>query len=187
MDKQTEFELIQKARSDPAAFGVLYEHHYIPVFGYIFRRVIDRNLAQDIASEVFLKAYTNFWKYRWTGVSIGAWFYRIATNEVNIYFRNKKYEPMLLSPLHENKDIEHADTSTTEDEKERLDHELKTYEDFLIIRSRLTDLSVKYQEVIALRYFEQKSIKEIAEILNKKEGTIKSLLSRAIDKMKDLL
>lgn len=187
MDKETEFQLIQKARSDPEAFGVLYEHYYGQVFGYIFRRLINKNIAQDITSETFLKAYTNFWKYKWTGVSIGAWFYRIASNEVNMYFRNKKYETTILTSLNENKNIGQTDNSTTQQEKENLDRELKNYEDFLIIQSRLKDLPVKYQEVIALRYFEQRSIKEIAEILNKKEGTIKSLLSRAIDRMKNLL
>ena len=45
-------------------------------------------------------------------------------------------------------------------------------------------LDIKYQEVISLRFFEQKSIKEIAVILNKKEGTVKSLLYRGIDKLK---
>ena len=187
MDKETEFQLIQKARTDPAAFGVLYEYYYTPVFGYVFRRLADRNIAQDVTSETFLKAYTNFWKYRWTGVSIGAWFYRIATNEVNMYFRNKKFHTTRIDPLNENMDAGYADTGTKEGEKERLARELKNYDDFLIIQSRLKDLPVKYQEVIALRYFEQKSIKETAEILNKKEGTVKSLLSRAIDRMKDLL
>ena len=51
----------------------------------------------------------------------------------------------------------------------------------------MLELPIKYQDVIMLRYFERKSVKEIAEILNKKEGTVKSLLSRGIRRLKNLL
>ena len=72
---------------------------------------------------------------------------------------------------------------------ERLEAEgkLRQYDNFLAIRSKMLALPIKYQDVIMLRYFERKSVKEIAEILNKKEGTVKSLLSRGIRKLKDLL
>ena len=66
-------------------------------------------------------------------------------------------------------------------------YDLKEYHDFLLIHSKLKHLSLKYQEVISLKYFEEKSIKEICEILNKKEGTVKSLLSRGIEKLIRLL
>ena len=62
--------------------------------------------------------------------------------------------------------------------------ELGKYQDFLEIQARLVQLPARYQEVIALRFFEKKQIKEIAEILGKKEGTVKSLLSRALEKLR---
>jgi RNA polymerase sigma-70 factor (ECF subfamily) len=79
------------------------------------------------------------------------------------------------------------DRVTEQQDKERIENEFKQHEDFLTIQLQLKQLSVNYQEVIALRYFEQKSIKEIAIILNKKEGTVKSLLSRGIEKLKNLM
>lgn len=60
-------------------------------------------------------------------------------------------------------------------------------EEFSRVRSLLQTLPPVYQQVIALRYFEELSIREIAQILRKKEGTVKSLLSRGLDKLKKML
>ena len=76
------------------------------------------------------------------------------------------------------------DRRTDQQDRENIENEFKQHQDFLRIQLRLKQLPVNYQEVIALRYFEQKSIKEIAIILDKKEGTVKSLLSRGIEKLK---
>ena len=65
-----------------------------------------------------------------------------------------------------------------EPEKEIIENELKQHAEFIKVQANLKRLKICYQEVIALRYFEQRNIKEIAIILGKKEGTIKSLLSR---------
>lgn len=184
---EEERELITKAKKEPAAFGLLYDHYYPQIFNYVYRRIVDFELANDITSEVFLKAYTNFWKFRWQKISIKAWFYRIATNEINMYFRKKDYRPSSLDALRAATDFEAADTQHFLDEKLAAEQKLQEHRDFLHIQAVLKLLPVKYQEVIALRYFEQKSIKEICEILNKKEGTVKSLISRGIDKIRNLL
>jgi RNA polymerase sigma-70 factor (ECF subfamily) len=62
---------------------------------------------------------------------------------------------------------------------------LKQHQEFLEIQQKIIRLPAKYQEVIALRFFEKKQIKEIAEILGKREGTIKSLLHRAVEKLRE--
>ncbi|MFQ5638082.1 MAG: RNA polymerase sigma factor, partial [bacterium] len=98
-----EKELIKKAKTEPDAFGVLFDAYYEKIFGYVHRRTLDFDVAQDIASEVFFKAYKSFWKFRWRGVSISTWFYRIATNEVNYYFRKKRYSPRSLNQLLDDK------------------------------------------------------------------------------------
>jgi len=65
--------------------------------------------------------------------------------------------------------------------------ELEKYEEFSEIQEKIAKLSIKYQEVIALRFFEKKEIHEIAEILGKKEGTVKSLLHRGLEKLRKML
>ncbi|SEN16608.1 RNA polymerase sigma-70 factor, ECF subfamily [Mucilaginibacter gossypiicola] len=72
-------------------------------------------------------------------------------------------------------------------EREMMEQELKAYDDYNRIRKNLLKLDVKYQEVISLRYFEQKTNTEISEILDKNEGTIKSLLSRGLEKLRNTL
>jgi len=72
-------------------------------------------------------------------------------------------------------------------EKEIAEEELKRHQDFIDVQARLKLLPIKYQEVISLKYFERKKIKEISEILGKKEGTIKSLISRGLEKIRNLL
>jgi len=77
-----------------------------------------------------------------------------------------------------------TDYSNAETERILLEEDLEKHQEFMRINVLIKKLDIKYQEVISLRFFEQKSIKEIAVILNKKEGTVKSLLSRGIDKLK---
>jgi RNA polymerase sigma-70 factor (ECF subfamily) len=74
-----------------------------------------------------------------------------------------------------------------DDEREVMVNELKAFNDYNLIRSKLPLLDIKYQEVIALRYFEQKNNSEISLILDKNEGTVKSLLSRGLEKLRNML
>jgi len=76
---------------------------------------------------------------------------------------------------------------SADDEREMMERELRAYNDYDLIRAKLPLLDIKYQEVIALRYFEQKTNSEISLILNKNEGTIKSLLSRGLEKLRNVL
>ena len=74
-----------------------------------------------------------------------------------------------------------------DDERDLLEKELNDYETYNQIRVSLLKLDLKYQEVISLKYFEQKNSKEIALILNKNAGTVKSLISRGLEKLRNLL
>ena len=65
--------------------------------------------------------------------------------------------------------------------------ELKRHEEFLALHENISKLPVKYQEVITLRFFESKQLKEISEILAKREGTIKSLLHRGLEQLRKLM
>jgi len=73
------------------------------------------------------------------------------------------------------------------DEVIEAEEELRRHEDFLLLHENISKLPIKYQDVITLRFFENKQIKEIGEILGKREGTIKSLLHRGLKKLKKLM
>lgn len=187
MDPKNEARLIEQCRTDPAAFGQVFDLWYNPVFGYIMRRTADYDLSKDIAAETFLKAFLKINSFQWRGISLSAWLFRIATNELNQYYRSSRYKPQSLQQLLENPQMEKLLHEQDDDEREVMEKELRGFNDYNLIRSNLLKMDVKYQEVIALRYFEQKTNGEISAILNKNEGTVKSLLSRGLEKLRNML
>ena len=187
MSPEQQQDLINQCRNSPEAFGLVFDTWYAPVFGYIFRRTADYDLSRDIAAETFLKAFLKISTFNCRGVSLSAWLYRIATNELNQYYRSSKYKPQSLQQLLENPQMEKLLHQAADNERETMEKELQAFNDYNRIRQNLLKLDLKYQEVIALRYFEQKTNTEISIILDKNEGTIKSLLSRGLEKLRNML
>ena len=187
MNPEHEARLIEQCRTNPAAFGEVFDQWYKPVFGYIMRRTADYDLSKDIAAETFLKAFLKISSFKWRGISISAWLYRIATNELNMYYRSSKYKPQSLQQLLENPQMEKLLHDQAADERDAMEKELKAHNDYNLIRKNLLKLDIKYQEVVVLRYFEQKTNHEISLILGKNEGTVKSLLSRGLEKLRNTL
>jgi len=85
-----EQHLLERIRSDPNEFGALFDHYYNRIFGYILRRTMNYDLAGDITAETFLKAFLKINNFKWRDVSISSWLFKIATNEVNQYYRKQK-------------------------------------------------------------------------------------------------
>jgi RNA polymerase sigma-70 factor (ECF subfamily) len=179
----TEIELLHKIKKDSGAFSEVFKLYYKPIFGYILRRTGDFDDSADIAANTFFSAFTHINNFSYTGISIKVWLYRIATNEVNQFFRySKKHDSLFERFDFVNKE---EFSNYLQQDKEELEAELQKHGQFLTILQALKKLPDKYQEVISLRYFEGKENKEIAEILNIKEGTLKSLLSRGLEKIRD--
>jgi RNA polymerase sigma-70 factor (ECF subfamily) len=180
MNLEEEKYFIERAKKDPEIFGKLYDEYYPRIFGYILRRTAKLEIAQDIASETFLKALKNIWKFRWQNISFAHWLYRIASNEIANFFRKKNYKTISLQEIREPVSNYNLLTETIEAQDE-----LRRHKDFLYLQEKILKLPIKYQEVITLRFFEKKQIKEISEILKRKEGTIKSLLHRGLEKLRE--
>jgi len=178
----SEKEILDKIKSNPLYFSKIFDLYYKPVFGYIFRRIGSFDDTADIAADTFLKAFAHIHQFSYRGISIKVWLYRIATNEVNLYYRNQqKHTSLFERNTFENLlQFNHY----FEEDKKILDNELLRHDQFSTILKHLKELPTKYQEVITLRYFEDKDNKEIAEILEIKEGTLKSLLSRGVEKLR---
>ena len=184
---QSEKELIRLAKINPQVFGELYDAHYPRIFGYVYRLTGDHALAGDIAAETFLKAFVRIGTFQWRGISISSWFFRIATNEVNQYFRKRTYLPERLADLSTYDAAAWADRHALNHESNETTRRIDEYQEFEHLRRLLLALPEKYRQVIALRFFEELSIREIGEILGKKEGTVKSLLSRGLGKLKKMM
>jgi RNA polymerase sigma-70 factor (ECF subfamily) len=186
MDLSEEKELVRQAQKSPDAFARLYDQYYPKIFGYVLRRSANIEAAQDITSETFLKALGKLWQFRWRNVPFSSWLYKIATNEVNQYFRKVEYRKTVSLEELQERGLELLSSHDPEGELIEAQEELKRHQDFLEIQAKIVQLPGKYQEVITLRFFEKKQIKEIAEILGKREGTIKSLLHRAVEKLREI-
>lgn len=178
-----ELELLNRIKNNPSCFSEIFKLYYRPIFGYILRRTGSFDETADIAAETFFKAFTNVRKFTYKGISIKVWLYRIATNEVNQFYRDKqKYNSLFDRLEFENRELL---KEYLYQDKEELEEELRKHDQFVMISSVLKTLPNKYQEVISLRYFEGKDNNEIAEILNINKGTLKSLLSRGLKKLRE--
>ena len=185
MDLSEEKELVRQAQKAPDAFVQLYDLYYPKIFGYVLRRTANLEAAQDITSETFFNALRKLWQFRWRNISFSAWLYKIATNEINQYFRKAEYKKSLSLEELQEQGFEPISSHNPESELIEAQEKLEQHQDFLEIQVKIVRLPAKYQEVITLRFFEQKQLREIAEILGKKEGTVKSLLHRAVEKLKE--
>ena len=183
MNVEQERELVERAKDNTEAFGELYDQYYSQIFGYVLKRTASIEVAQDVTSEVFFKALKNLRQFRWRGVPFSSWLYRIATNEIANYFTKSK--PWQFSLEEVSNSISSSDPST-ETELLQAEAELRRHEEFLTLHENISKLQLKYQEVIVLRFFEDKQLKEIGEILGKREGTVKSLLHRGLEKLRKL-
>ena len=176
IDLEKEKNLVERAKHDSDAFGLLYARNYDKIFGYILKRTASLSVAQDITSDVFFKALKNIGKFRWSGVPFSAWLYRIASNEFATHYRKNTRQQSYIKELYQ--------SGSSSEELVEAGNKLREYEDFLVLHDSIAQLPLKYQEVITLRYFEDKQIKEIGQILGKSEGTIKSLLHRGLERLR---
>ena len=182
-EQQQELKWIAQAKRDPEAFEHLFKKYYQPIYNYVLRRLYNQTAAKDVTANTFVKALENLNKFQWRGVLFSSWLYRIATNEVNQYFRKNK-RVVALSDEHEatlKSDIT-SDAEVINSESEMAKN----------IRSKqlhlaLSTLKAKYQTVITLRYFEELSLKQISEILDLPENTVKTHIRRGLEQLKKAL
>ncbi len=179
----SEKEIVESAKADPEAFGRLYDIYYPQIFNYILRRTANKSLAEELTSNTFFKALDKLWTFKWRNLPFSAWLYRIASNEINSHYRFKKKSKIAdveLELLTNLKSEELTDEQILCEENRNNNEKIKTR-----VLEEIYSLKPKYREVIVLRYFEDKSISDISAILIKSEGTIKSLLHRAIKKLQE--
>jgi RNA polymerase sigma-70 factor (ECF subfamily) len=184
MGLDQEKALVERAKNDARAFGELYDEYYPKIFGYVLKRTANIDVAQDVTSEVFFKALKSIGKFRWRGVPFSSWLYRIATNEIANNFKGDKRRQILMEEV---SDSTNLSSPSPDVEIARAQEELQEHDEFLALHEAIAKLPLKYQEVITLRFFEKKQLNEIGEILGKKEGTIKSLLHRGLERLRILI
>jgi RNA polymerase sigma factor (sigma-70 family) len=183
MHLEDERRIIEQARTNPEAFGIIFDKYYPKILAYTIRRTGSVVIAEEIVSETFTKAVRHLPKFRWQGVSIEAWLFRIVINEMRMYFRSNS-PVSSLEDLYQREGFEAQADYDLAEEASEAQEQLERHEQFIRARKLLAKLPSKYQDVLLLRFIEQKKVEEIAHILGKKEGTVKSLLSRGLARLR---
>ncbi len=167
--QEDERDLVERAKRDREAFAVLYRRHYQAIAGYIYRRVGDAHVTEDLVAEVFLSALRALPRFRYRGVPIKAWLYRIATNRLNHWARQQRRRA-----------ITQLDSEVIDQTGEPVDAGLTREH----TRAALLTLAPKHQAVLALRYLEGMSVEDVALATGCRVGTGKSRLSRGRDALR---
>jgi len=183
MELSEEKKIVEEAKKNPEVFGELYDEFYKPIFNYILRRTSDIEETQDLTSQTFFKALKRLGDFRWQNVSFSAWLYRIATNEVNSFYRKRGS----IIRISIDRIAEIPSRETADKDLEIAEKELKNKKEFRKLHQNIRKLAPIYQIVITLRFFEKKKISEIGQILGKPEGTIKSQIHRGLEELKKLI
>jgi RNA polymerase sigma-70 factor (ECF subfamily) len=167
-----EYEVLDRSRKKPEAFGVLYERYFERIFNYIYRQTDDEELTADLCSQTFLIVLKNVGKYEFRGVPVSAWFYKIASNEVNKHFRKIKSNKVFSLEQSRVRELIQQENNDFEEEQ------IQRLIDFM------KDLPIEMLEVLELRFFEDKDFKEIAFILEITESGAKMRTYRALDRLR---
>jgi len=163
--------LLERAsRADPEAIGALYDRYVVRIYNYIYHRVGQADLAEDLTSQVFARMLEAIREGRAWRTSFSGWIYRIAHNLVIDHYRRRGRAAFVeleeASPL----------ISDEADPLRKVEARLESEH----LRAALGKLTEEQAEVIALRFLDEFSIAEVAAMMNKTEGAIKALQYRAV-------
>lgn len=176
-DKQDEITLIDKAKTDPVAFGELYKEYVERIYNYIFYRIGSTKDAEDLTGKVFFKAMNHIQGYRHMGLPFSAWLYRIAHNLVANYHRDRSRKREISLD-----DLPGQVLQQIELQPETRVVRRQEVDDLL---ATIRDLAPNRQEVLILKFVDQLSNAEIGLIMRKSEGAIKSLYHRTLLELRE--
>jgi len=169
-----EYQILTKAKRDPQFFAPLYERYYDPIFIFINKRVDDEDATADLTAMVFYKCLQKLDKFEFRGVPFSAWLFKIAVNEVNLFFRGQKKFARSVS-LQDN----HIDLLF-----EEMDY-FPGPEKHEIVKKLLSNLSPSDIQFLELRFFENRSFKEMGYLLGFTEVNAKIKTYRILKKLKE--
>lgn len=165
-EEASERLLVEAAQKDPRRFIDLYDKNFDQIYAFVAKRVRDRDLAEDLTADIFHKALANLSKFDWRGIPFAAWLIRIASNVVTDHWRHQSHE-------------------TVEDPPETaIDPNLENSSEQAQLFRLVQQLPSDQRRVIALRFAEGKTIKEIARDLGRSEGAIKQLQFRGLQTLR---
>lgn len=175
--ESSDAELVTYAhRGDVNALGRLYDRHRESIFRYLWIRLDDRQLAEDLTGDVFMRMLDALPRYQMKGLPFRAWLYRIAHNLLIDYFRKLNHH--MVVPL----DI--VEEQRAGDDPDRAVEQILLSER---LQAALMNLEPTQCDVVTLRFLVGLSLHETALTLGKTESAIKALQHRGLSSLRRVL
>jgi len=171
MDRDRERTLVDRARSDAAAFGELYDFYLPRIYGFVFRRVQEHSVAEDLTAATFQRALETLRHREFRNDAFGGWLYRVASNAVIDHVRRGSRLTQL--------DGIDGSGSVGDAFAAALDRDE--------LRAALERLAPAHRQVIALRYYDDLSADEASTVLGCSRATFAVRLHRAIAALRGAL
>jgi len=170
-------ELVLKAKTQAGALGELYEMYYERIFRFCVHRLFNKEIAEDVTSAVFLQVARGMRDF--TGRSeqdFRNWLYAIAANQANAYIRRTSRRKKLLAEAAGSMIPAAAGSADTSFEP-----------DWPRLYAAILRLKPKHQTIVTLKFFENFSYQQIAQILDVKEATVRVTLHRILNQLRNQL
>jgi RNA polymerase sigma-70 factor (ECF subfamily) len=172
----SEHALLERARAyDAGALGELYDQYAPLIYAYLYRRVHDAQLAEDLTSEVFVRVLQAIQSEQFWHTSFRGWLYRIAHNLVVDHYRKQPPAPMLA--------LDERLVAVQGDPDSALAEKLSRQG----LLAAISQLTPDQQQVLVLRFGEQLAAREVAEVMDKSVGAVEALQHRALAALRRIL
>ncbi|UCC86058.1 MAG: sigma-70 family RNA polymerase sigma factor [Anaerolineales bacterium] len=171
-----ESAVVERAKSDPEAFGLLYECYVVKIYNYIYYRVGNQHDAEDLTARTFHRALNHIGRYVDRGAPFSAWLYRIAHNLVANWHRDQSRRKIIsLEDIKLSVQRRKGPDQVAEQQEEK--------DQLLAIIRRLPS---DRQQLLILKFVEGMSNAEIGELMGRSEGAIKSLYHRTLLSLREM-
>lgn len=165
---------------DQKAFEELYEKNADDIYRFIFFKTGKKDEANDLSSLSFLKTWEHIQKNSLSNKeTLRALLYKITRNVIIDYYRSNRQESISLNDEENKIDIL--------DENINVEEEISTQIDYEILSKKMMEIKNEYREIVIMRYVNELSLEEIAQITGKKKINVRVLLHRALKALKDVM
>ena len=172
------WDLVHAAQDgDRSAFARLYDRYVDVVFRYVLFRVGDRELAEDVTSETFLRALRRIESVSYQGRDVGAWFVTIARNLVLDHVKSSRFRLEVATA-----EVDDSRPADSGPEQQVLSKVTRT-----ALLECVGQLGDDQRECIVLRFLQGLSVAETAKVMARNEGAVKALQHRAVRRLAQLL
>lgn len=171
--RDEERNLVERAKRDPREFGALYDRHFQQIYRFVYSRVREQTAAEDVTSEVFIKALKAIPRYQDTGRPFAAWLYQIAVNAIADRYRSLRP----AQPLEDFHDLSVGGPALEEQAAQR--------DEIRRIWALVEDLPHQQRTALVLKFQEDMKIEDIAVAMGKTAGAVKLLIHRGVSRLRE--